>query len=293
MKTKVHLSFNTEQRPWSFITKLFSDTGCQAMAPAGPNFLNFYSVDLDESDPRLQRFQEALSNSRIEWLQRRDHIFTAVELEAAPLLCLMVLSVERGPIGAEYGTEFDLSGACPQCGTGAVQTSPLYLKPYETPKRRAIFQTYDHTKVVSTELAQALTEARVTGLELRRARSYRTLADLPWFQLIAETELPPMSPSSEGILRENPCPTCGRDGYFGNLWEPAEIEYLSSQVALDTLPDVAHTYECFGNSMLRVPFTRSIFARPLLLVKPKVLRVFREQKVRKVKFIPVRIVESD
>jgi hypothetical protein len=58
------------------------------------------------------------------------------------------------------------------------------------------------------------------------------------------------------------------------------------------LPDVVHTYECFGNSVLRVPFKDSHFPQPLVLVKPKVFEAFEKSKVRSVEFIPIRLADG-
>jgi hypothetical protein len=142
---------------------------------------------------------------------------------------------------------------------------------------------------VSLKLAQALDSANISGLELRITQSNKAPIDLPWAQLIGEKELPPMAPPSKGIEREGQCPQCGQDGYFHSP-QPVEIEYSISQFTLDDLPDVVHTYEHFGNSVLREPFKDSHFAQPLLLVKPKVFKVLRQQKVRGLAFVPVSII---
>jgi hypothetical protein len=172
--------------------------------------------------------------------------------------------------------------------------SPLFLNPAELPGKGHIFQTVDHEKLVSLQLAQALAQAGIRGVELRPARSCKGPVELPWVQLLAHVHLPPMAPTSRGILREDPCPLCARDGYFGSAHEPIEIEYSSSQLPpaeLDELADAVYTYEYFGKSRLCEPFSDSYFARPLLLVRPGIYRVFRQLKVRGVEFIPVNIVE--
>jgi rRNA maturation protein Nop10 len=291
MKTQIYLSFNTTPRPWPVVRKLFGEAELHDMVAAGPSFTSYYGVTLGENDPRLQRLRAALSSEGIDWSERREYVYTTAELEAAPLLWFVVRTAERGSLGPKYGTEYDLSQACPLCGTGAVQISPLRLNPSEIPRKGAIFQTFDHEKLVSPELAQVITNAGVTGLTLRTAQSYRDGTDLPWVQLVSSVELPPMSSESKGIIRDDICPHCGRNGYFNSAHEPTEIKYSSTQVVLDELPDVVHTYEYFGYSKIRVPFKTSYLAHPLLLVKPKVFKLFRQQKVRGLEFVPVDIIE--
>lgn len=287
--------FNAGQLPWSSVSKLFEAAGRPDMAAAGPNFLNFYTVEFYADDPRLEGLRTILAREGIEWLERREHLYTHAELQAAPLLVLSVQTPERAHPGPRYGTRYDLSDACPACGTGAVQISPLLLNPAELPKKGHIFQIMDHEKLVSLQLAHALTQAGVSGLELRPARSCKGPVELPWAQLLAHVHLPPVAPTSRGITREDPCAVCARDGYFGDPRQPLEIEYSLSQLPVsepDELPDAVYTYEYFGKSRLCEPLSDSYFARPLLLVRPTVYRVFRQLKVRDVKFIPVSIVQG-
>jgi hypothetical protein len=293
MKTQIFLSFNIEEESWSVLRESVENAGranIVVFAPfTAPLFLSYCAMRLYENDPQLQHLRAALSDMGIKWSERRELIFTDAELEAYPLLWLSVGTAPRGYGGPTYGTEYDLSQACPQCGTGAIQITPLRLNRTEIPRRGAIFQTLDREKLVSPKLAQLLNHAEFRGLKLRRAQSHSGGKDLPWVQLISDVELPPMSASSKGILREGPCPHCWRDGYFHSQ-QPIELEYSSRQVDVNALPDIVHTYEHFGNSVLREPFKNSHFAQPLLLIKPRVFRFFRQQKVRELEFVPVKII---
>jgi hypothetical protein len=292
VKTRIFFSFNIEKPSWLALEKLFEDQERKSIVVAepfsNPLFSSYCAIYLNETDQRLQRLRAVLSNEGIDWSERREYLYTKAELEAAPLLWLTVRTAERGWASPKYGTEYDLSCACPLCGTGAIQTSPLRLRPSDIPKKRAIFQILDHEKLVSLQLARALNDAGVSGLELRQAQSHKARADLPWRQLIASVELPPMAPTSKGIVRDRPCPQCGRDGYFSSQ-APTEIQYRIDQVNIDSLPDAARTYEHFGYGRLSVPFETSYLARPLLLVKPNVFKVLYQQKVRGVEFVPVYI----
>lgn len=291
MKARVSVMFNSRDRPWPVVRRILEDAGQRDLARRGPNpHANNYSATLAADAPELARLRAALAEEGLTWLERREHLYTTAELRAVPFLRLIIRTAEKGRGGPTYGTQYDLSQACPQCGTGAIQTSPLILDPAEIPKGGAIFQTFQHEVLVSPALAQTLRETEVTGLTLDEVRA-KSGATLPWVQLLSTTELPPMAPATEGILRERPCPNCGRDGHFDNAKEPLQIFYPASQVTPHSLPDVVHTYECFGLSRLREPFEQSRFANPLLLVKPKVYDVFKRQKVRGLEFHPVRTID--
>lgn len=292
MKTRITLLIYPQAGQDVLVRKLLEDSGCHDVVAAGPSLIGSYAVKFNESDPKLHHLREGLLHADITRTEKREHIFSKTELQTAPLLWLTLRTAERGYPSPKYGTEYDLSYACPLCGTGAIQTSPLRLNPSEIPKKGDIFQLIDHEKLVYLELAHALKDAEISGLELRPAQSYKDKIDLPWVQLLAHVQLPPMAPTSTGVLREDPCPLCGRDGYFASAHEPMEIEYSSNLASVDALPDVVSTYECFGNSRLREPITDSYFALPLMLVKPKVYNIFQQQKVHGLDFLPVKVLES-
>jgi hypothetical protein len=297
MKTRVTLLLYTGQDRATDILRLLEEVSCQnavidVPSLIGSSYIGSYVMQLDERDERLPQLRDAIASAAIVWTEKREHIFTQAELETSPLLWLIIRRAERGYGGPKYGTKYDLSQACPRCGTGAIQLSPLHLNPAEIPASGSAFRTLDGEILFSLYLGRILNSANISGLELRAARSHKTAVELPWVQLIGKMKMPPMSPTSKGILRENPCPRCEQDGYFHSANMPIEIEYSSSEVTLDGLSDVVHTYEHFGNSVLREPFEDSHFAQPLLLIKPKVFKVLRKHKVRGLEFVPVNIVEQ-
>ncbi len=98
------------------------------------------------------------------------------------------------------------------------------------------------------------------------------------------------------------CPGCGgplqrcqRDMHAAKGSRPLDIVYERKLVDPEQLPDAVQTWECFGRSVLHDDPIRHLIrtvAQPLILVKPKVLDVFRENKVRHVHFEPVRIIDD-
>ncbi len=297
MRTKVYVSFNSGAGRWLEVQKLFLRTGCAEFLPVEPGWGNNYGVTLDSGDPRLQQLRHGLKElekSGFIWSERQDEVYSDQELVTFPAIWLSVNRAPQGNGGPTYGTTYDLSKACPVCGTGAVQTSPLVLKASElkVPKSRDVFETLDGEIMISPRVAEAFKKASVSGVDLRLAVSHRDRSRLPWFQILPTHGMPRMAETSAGIEREKPCPRCGRDGYFGSAYLPMRIRYRACEVTLDKVPDFARTWECFGNSALREPFHESGFATPLLVVKPKVFRLLRELKVRGLRFLPVEIESS-
>ena len=257
----------------------------------GPSFTGNYYGYLYETDPRLPRLREALEAAAIRWSERREHIYTTSELRSGPLLWLIVRRAPRDTGGPVDRSQYDFSNACPDCGTSAVQIAPLLVKRSGLSKRAPICETTDGEILAGPKLMQRLRTEHVSGIDLRRVLSRKDQTPLDWWQIISNHELPPMDPATRGLVRGDPapCPRCNRDGHFHSAHEPVEIVY-TSRIDPASLPDVVHTWECFGKSRSAKPgepFEYSHFAAPLLLVKPKVFDVFKEQKVRGVEFVPV------
>lgn len=271
--------------------------------PHNERALPYFLHTLYEDDRRLDELRDLLRREGIQWSEREEHIYTDAELREFPLL---TIGVDRKPIqggGPEYGTAYDLSNACPRCGTGAVQTSPLMIALAGLPKKGLICSTCLGEILVAERAKMELQNANGSGLELRQTRFYRNNEPLPWWQMIARHTMPRMSPKTRGmkigsedyverpdfvIPGYRPCPECGRDGRSGTLDRPLEIVYSRSAIDPRDTPDVTETWECFGRSVKSPPPGQSVrYASPSLLVKPKVLDVFRRLKAKEATFAPV------
>jgi hypothetical protein len=284
--------FNFPDEAWGRARQLFLKAGRGELAKGPPEEFG-YAIRF-ETESAAQEFVSIARDLGFvdgQFRIRRERRHASAELETADLLIFRVERSARAFGGPSYGTEYDLSTACPVCGAGAVQISPLVLNRTEIPRKGSVFQTLDGEYLVSPTLARVLGDELLSGLELRQAISHRDRSPLPWFQLIAQMELPPMAPTS-GVKRERACPECDRDGYYQLLDDTKPIRYRRSAVTLETLPDATHTYERFGNSVIRRPFQDSHFGQPLLLMKPSIYRIFRELKVRAVRFDPVDFIEE-
>jgi hypothetical protein len=295
MRTKVHVSFNAESRPLSHIRTILLDAGHAKLAEGGPPPLGQYTVDFWEDQPELARLRSALEDEGIESFERREPVFSERERREAPLLRIIIRRTPKGYGGLTiYGNEYDLSEACPRCGTGAARRSPLLLKQGDLPKSGDIVETGGGEVLVSPLLGQVLNEAKITGHHLDEVLAAQSQKRLCWLHLRSTFTMPRMSEATEGGDREDACTECGRDGYFDSARDPLRIAYDADAVDLDRLPDIVHTWECFGNSHVTPPDDRYVpgarFAQPLVLTSPKVYDLFRRQKVRRLDFEPVEIV---
>lgn len=316
MKTRVQFGFDLGRERHDEVVQILIDAGCaeEYMEYGGPDGgpAGTFWHTFDSEDPRLETLRCLLSERGDDWVERHDAKYTVAELKEFPLLALCVL---RSPVrhgGGKYGTEYDFSNACPECGSGAVQTSPLILPAHSVPAdwqvgpAESLILTTDAGEIlVSDLLAGALREASVSGLELRQVISRKRRKPLPWWQIVTSHEMPGMAPETQGVVREScwtalnptivfppPCEHCMRDGHYSTIAEPLQIVYHRTDVDLASIPDVVHTWELFGQSVRTPNQEEDVFpgyAQPLILVKQNVFNIIRRAKVRRLQFDPVRI----
>jgi hypothetical protein len=155
-------------------------------------------VTLETSDPRYKRVGE-LQKSLLQSKRKPffygwslSYQYSSSELEAAALLHLKRTSFFE-PAGEERGTKYDETAACPICGAGAPQTTPLYLPENRIPKSKDLSQTIAGEIVVSRKIKELFARHRITGARLNAVRySQRSSAESSdWFQLI------PANPTAE------------------------------------------------------------------------------------------------
>lgn len=216
---------------------------------------------------------------------------TPKELAAAPLLYLRAQGPGTGRGHPRDGTSYDDSHACPRCGAGLVQTSPLRVRKTELPKSFLATGVADDL-LLHESVAGIVASAGLRGMTLRPVLDPSGAA-IPWFQVVAETTLPPMLASSRGLIRgragaERPCARCGRDGWFDTTADPFIPSY--PRPVLDTMPDAAWAFELFGTGVWAEPLNhkRSLASRRLI-VRPRVYAALKPLKLRGVRWSPVRI----
>ena len=274
------------------VRRMFRDAGMfeqLARPPAASGLLHKIALPNEEVARRLT--VAAKANGLEPPSIHRYMDATPKELAAAPLLLLRPggPGTERGH--PRDGTSYDDSHACPQCGAGLVQTSPLRVRKTELPKSFLAAGAADDL-LLHESVAGILESAGLRGMTLRPVLDPAGAA-IPWFQVVVGTTLPPMLASSRGMIRgraggEHPCPRCGRDGWFDTTADPFMPSYLRS--GLDTMPDAAWTFELFGTGAWAEPVHgKRWLAGRRLIVRPNVYAALTPLKLRGVRWFPVRV----
>ncbi|MFO0586911.1 MAG: hypothetical protein U0441_05205 [Polyangiaceae bacterium] len=252
-------------------------------------------LTLDTTDPRLSRLQDLLLRHGVDPLEIYRDLYTEEELDAAPLLVLQPLNTCSISGGSRYGTTYDLTGACPACGTGARQTSAVFVRGEQLDELegRKIGGTVQEHVFVDAEIAEELVRIGATGLSFRSV--YARMPDgrqikLRWQQLFAEKTLPRMSPRTTGIVRDRECKVCDRNGYATTMSAPPRFVYRKAD--LQNAADVNHSWENCGSALLKPDLRESFLSHPWLLVTPRVRRVIVQAGATDIEWFPVRVEDG-
>jgi hypothetical protein len=251
-------------------------------------------ITLDERDERIPKIIQLLAEHREEpWIYRRD-IHAEDDLQAARLLQLSGWWESSAPGGLKFGTTYDRSQACPTCGTGVRQTSPLVIggDDLRTVDKHRVAGSHDNDLLVRDTDVEKLVAANVTGALFWPA-SFKAksgeVTELRWQQAIIESVMPPMAASSS-LDRKGVCPRCHRGGYTAVFRQPDRLFYRLEDLA--NAKDFNLSWEWFGDFRKEGEMQRELWPQPLILVTPKVMNLLRgktkkEQKYQGCDFIPI------
>jgi hypothetical protein len=253
-------------------------------------------VTLAESDERRARLFEVLRQYGEDWSESHFDRYTDEELDNARLLFMKSKYGEcEVDGGIRFGTTYDLSTGCPGCGSGARQTSALFLDgdDDELPKLQGhrAGVSYDNHVFVDERIAAELDELGPTGLVFHNV--YALMPDkrqvkLRWKQISADRTLPRMLPQTDGFSQHEPCGLCGRSGYL----EGARLRIFYRASDLEGAGDVNLTWEGHaGGCLTGEPWDIGLPV-PWLLVTPKVMRVFRAAGVTEFDWVPIQVVDE-
>jgi hypothetical protein len=298
MRTEVRIRFDTKDVPGG-APAILGPAGC------GPDVTRVRDIPalrqieacitLDESDPRVPVLLGLLKRHGVLWSGDHEDLYTEEELDSARLLVMHPNRQCEIDGGVEWGMTYDLSVGCRACGTGARQTSPAFVRGEQLSElegHRAGATWFGHV-LVDEALAADLESRGLTGVVFHNV--YAIMPDtrqvkLRWRQLCGERSLPPMSPRTTGIGKEDFCKSCGRSGFSTKMDDPPRPMYRAAD--LRGSQDVNTTWEWFGPWKFDGNVSNALFSYPWFLMTPKVWRVFRDAGVASFHWFPIRVEED-
>jgi hypothetical protein len=252
--------------------------------------------------------EEAAIGRRPHYVIEDEYSFT--DLQSAALLNLRcdVSPSEGGGYGPPM--EYDFRPACLNCWSGAELLSSLWVDGAALPKSGLVAQTMHGDILIAASIAEKLVAAvPAVKQDLRIVTDQRSQARLPWQLIDPRTTLVRMDAATEGIVRQDPCEVCNRDGHFctGSVpFRPVfpRLDVLSggrngkAAEGCTGVTGFARTWEAFGIG--RRParenrageYSRNEVARPMVFATRSVHNTLVESGLRCVTWIPARVLGS-
>ncbi len=205
-----------------------------------------------------------------------------------------------GESGENWGTEYIFNYACNKCGTGA--SVKKNLKSYKLENiAKEIFQTIDGDYIISKDLYILLKSKNIQVGNLKNVTS-ASGEILPFYHLFADHGLPKAA-ETKGLIKENQCVECRRNGYFNNIVMgdldkrintkvlPVRLTYNKLDIVLLGNEDILNSWEHMGLSEKEAEGNSVVrYARPLLIVSKGFKEILEECKLKNIEFESINII---
>ena len=255
------------------------DIAMAALQPYGPTDIDpspygrVIDFEFDYYPEGLDAVVDELRRQGIDSTFSVHRQYTAAERRQAELLILGGGRIVRSVEDTLHRQYVSICPFC-ECRTADWQFEPLQI--VEQPQG-AMFACVDHWPlVVSAELAQALRQAQVTGLDLVPVGPDRPTQ---WYGLRVTHRLPPVAiPPTRLSPNRGPTPQCAPD----HLWDGSTHSQLTYRRQDLAAADFNVTYEYFGGMHT---------ANPYEVISQRVYRLLREVGVKRLSCAPIRIVD--
>ena len=296
MKTKVHIRFDAENIPGE-AAAILVPTGCGSDVTyilestiLGTREV-YVRIALDDGDDRITKVFALLKHHGIEpkWVKFTE--YSEEDRQNARLLQMSITDINQSfSAGLREGTQYDMQEACGNCGTGARQSSPLYVGGDDLAmirKHRAIGTGFDHI-LVDGGMVKKLKDAGITGISFGDVRA--RLKNDKWTsvardQILIDHTMPPLRGELMPKDEEHLCKVCRRGGYMSRAKKFYREEDLVG------MKDFNVTWEWFGEFWPADKEKGRGEKRPypFILVTPKVMNIFRDAGVKTFEWTPVDV----
>ena len=306
MKTMVQIEFQAGQFP-DKIDEILALAGCGPdVARASGGFLHFFdpktnksfadvtvTIHLDEGDHRIAKVLALVKEFGKEFGEEADlttfKVYSEQDRQNARLLLMANTDDFMIGRGSQAGTKFDMTKGCENCGTGVKQTWYLRVRRKDLPKvlEDRAKATRSNEIMVDLDLRQKLVDAGISGISFAEVHARNENDE--WIaiareQILIEHTMPPIRAEFPAEGEKAVCRVCRRGGHMVMPQNP-----LYREEDLTGMQDFNLTWEWFGGYGLRDRVRECVFARPEVLVTPKVMNIFRDAGVKSFEWTPVAI----
>jgi hypothetical protein len=246
----------------------------------------FVDVTLNAGDERIAKLIALLEQHGEEHQVRKYVEQTDEDLLSARLLWLSPGSDCARSHASRLGTKYDLTHACPHCGTGAKQISHARVtrKDMSEIRKTRALMSFDYYLFVDTAVRKMLTDAGITGISFAEVYSRDSVGfwePIDREQVLIENSMPPLRGELTAEDEQELCKVCRRGGHSWLRKKTYREEDLIG------MKDFNLTWEWFGSYSFDGKARGAEFSVPQVIVTPKVLHIFREAGVKSFKWEPV------
>jgi len=220
---------------------------------------------------------EEIMRNNLKYTFAEGREYTKEEIEAAEFFAMEIIYPwERDGITAdEYGTKYEDSNSCNLCKGGKKQVSHLIINKKKMGKYD--IATIQPEIIVNERLHYLILENNLLGCEFGPVKDYKGREELVLYQLVIKNILPPMSDKIRIELDEGVyCKECKRNGVY------LRSEAIYERESLKEAHDFNLTHEYFGTNA---------YCKQFAVVSSKVYELFNKNKIKRVAFEPVKIIE--
>ena len=279
MREFVSFTAYASDRPSARPTTQWQEIASAALRPYGPKEINpspygmVISFEFDYYPEGLDAVVGQLRRQHISASFSVRHQYTAAERRAAELLILGGEGVVNSVEGTLRWEEVSICPFC-DCRTDDWQFEPLRI--VEQPQGAVLACVGHWPLVCSAELAAALRQAEVTGLELVPVGPDRPVQ---WYGMRATHQLPPVAVPPTRLPRDRDLtPQCAAD----HLWKGSDSSQLAYRRQELDLADFNHTYEYSGDRHSAIRY---------VVISQRVYGLLRELVVKRLSCAPIRFVD--
>lgn len=293
MKKKFTISFDAVNIPGEAATILVpTDCGPDVVSIHDFTLLGDRTIDvdvkLDQTDPRVAKLLALLEQHGVEVTVRTFTQYSEEDLQNARLLLMWPDANVHVHAGHSLGTKYDLTNACPNCHTGALQISPLYVDrdSLKVIRKHRALMTNSGDIIIDGGMRKKLVDAGITGIsfgDVRARHENKKWSEVARDHILIEHVLPPMRGDLKPEDEKQLCKVCRRGGRMF----VTEIPYY--QEDLVNAKDFNLTWDWFGEFGPPDDMRHEIRSNPYTCVTPKVMNIFNKAGVKAFSWIPVNV----
>lgn len=272
--------------PEKWATQVYGSSLGQSLLVNGEPFVR--RIVLESTDPRLAELKVRLKRDHKKPAVLIERVYMPQEVASAQLFQLFITNGLQDVCGEDFGTQYDDKNACPRCGAGRIQRSPLKLDLSLIPEGLDIANSIALNEwVVSQRLVELMEALGITGYCVQQVEHIgKSKPKMQWHQLIVT-----------GSAGRTIAPTHFGINYFE---EDTDGDYICAEHMLSGLHIVSEVFvsrKTLDNVDIALTANRVgrrsgvLMPAPMILISPRLHQLVTQHMIQACKVEIAHIVE--